>query len=202
MSKQKYYVVWVGHERGIFTSWEACKAKVNGFKGAKYKAFKSRAMAEEAFQAHYFNYIGSKSSGISPECWPPNIYGLAVDAACSGNPGRLEYRGVDLKTRDQIFIQGPFEAGTNNIGEFLALVHALVLFKDQDMPIYSDSRTAIAWLKNKKVKTTLKSRPANLKLFETISRAENWLAKNTFTNPIFKWETKHWGEIPADFGRK
>ena len=202
MKKQKYYVVWLGRKQGIYKSWKACQSQIDGFKGAKYKAFENKKTAEEAFKSHYFNYIGKPAQTVTPLKWPDGLYGWAVDAACSGNPGIMEYRGVDIQTKQQIFIQGPFSEGTNNIGEFLALVHALVLVKDQDMPIYTDSRTAIAWLKNTKVKTSLEKTARNEKLFLLIERSENWLINNTFTNPILKWQTKIWGEIPADFGRK
>ena len=42
----------------------------------------------------------------------------------------------------------------------------------------------------------------NKGLFELIDRALVWLKENTYTTTIVKWETKAWGEIPADFGRK
>lgn len=129
---------------------------------------------------------------------------LSVDAACSGNPGRMEYRGVDTGTGRVIFHVGPFEQATNNIGEFLALVHALALLKKQNLnlPVYSDSVTARAWVRNKKCKTTLERSPANRPVFELVERAEIWLQNNTCSNPVLIWDTKNWGEIPADFGRK
>jgi ribonuclease HI len=129
----------------------------------------------------------------------------SVDAACSGNPGAMEYRGVITDTGQELFRQGPFKKGTNNIGEFLAIVHALALLKklgDSNRIIYTDSRTAMAWVRNKKVKTLLKKEAANEDIFDLIDRALKWLASNTYSNKIIKWETKRWGEIPADFGRK
>jgi ribonuclease HI len=128
---------------------------------------------------------------------------LAVDAACSGNPGLMEYRGVCLANGQEVFHFGPME-GTNNIGEFLAVVHALALLKQRgiDMPVYSDSINAIKWVQQKKCKTTLLRSPKTEELFQIIERAENWLRKNTYTTCILKWVTKDWGEIPADFGRK
>ena len=54
----------------------------------------------------------------------------AVDAACSGNPGPMEYQAIDLATGAQVFHFGPMH-GTNNIGEFLAIVHALALLDRQ-----------------------------------------------------------------------
>ena len=128
----------------------------------------------------------------------------AVDAACSGNPGPMEYQCVDLQTGAQVFHFGPVQ-GTNNIGEFLAIVHALALMEKQgikDKVIYSDSYNAILWVKKKKCKTTLTRNSATEQLYQVIARAEQWLMTHNVTTPIIKWETKQWGEIPADFGRK
>jgi ribonuclease HI len=129
---------------------------------------------------------------------------VAVDAACSGNPGPMEYRGVYLLTGQQIFHYGPVY-GTNNIGEFLAIVHALALMKQKgiSMTIYSDSRNALSWVKQKKCKTKLERTPKTEELFQMIERAENWLKNNSYDHiPLLKWETDQWGEVPADFGRK
>jgi ribonuclease HI len=129
---------------------------------------------------------------------------LAVDAACSGNPGLMEYRGVQVADNREVFHVGPFEEGTNNIGEFLAIVHALALLKkrNQNIPVYSDSVNAIKWIAKKKCNTKLAKSARNRDLFELIARAEAWLQNNSYQNQILKWETKLWGEIPADFGRK
>jgi ribonuclease HI len=135
----------------------------------------------------------------------PNLESIAVDAACSGNPGKMEYRGVLTHNKQEIFLKGPFKKGTNNIGEFLALVHGIALLKSknkEDIPIYSDSRIAMSWIKQKRCKTNMHFDASNKDLLELIKRAENWLKENSFKNPILKWETKAWGEIPADFGRK
>lgn len=129
---------------------------------------------------------------------------IAVDAACSGNPGPMEYRGIYLRTGKEIFHYGPVH-GTNNIGEFLAIVHGLALLKQKGldtMPIYSDSVNAQLWVKKKKCKTTLVRTPETAQLYDVIARAEAWLRNNTYNNPILKWPTEEWGEIPADFGRK
>ena len=132
------------------------------------------------------------------------VYSIAGDAACSGNPGKIEYRGVDIMTGRQIFHKGPFDQGTNNIGEFLALVHGLALMKQQgsNKAIYSDSKTAMAWVRDKKCKTKLTPNAKNAQLLEIVKRAENWLLNNSYSNRILKWDTEQWGEIPADFGRK
>jgi len=207
---KKFYVVWEGNNTGVFDSWSKCQLQIKGYPNAKYKSFKSREAAEAAYHGNFSDFIGTATKSQKPvisEAARANILwkSIAVDAACSGNPGDLEYRGVDTATGDELFKIGVFKKGTNNIGEFLALVHGLAYLqklKAYDMPIYSDSRTAMAWVRNKKVKTSLKKSAVNSKLFDLIARGEQWLKTNTYKNPILKWETKEWGEIPADFGRK
>ena len=205
MSKNKFYTVWEGRTTGVFASWDECKKQVEGFEGAKYKGFPSEAAAQEALKKPYWDCVGKKAE-TKPLALPPEVIldSLCVDAACSGNPGTMEYRGVFTRTGQEVFRQGPFEEGTNNVGEFLALVHGLALLKQQhkNIPIYSDSRNAILWVKTKKCKTKLEKTPKNTTIFDLITRAEKWLHENTYTTPILKWETQDWGEIPADFGRK
>jgi ribonuclease HI len=129
---------------------------------------------------------------------------LAVDAACNMTTGQMEYRGVYSATKEVWFHKGPFQGASNNIGEFLALVHGLALLKQMNspLPLYSDSITAIAWVRHKKHKSIVLPTDANDVIFDLLARAEFWLNNNTFTTPIIKWNTKKWGEIPADFGRK
>ena len=208
--KEKFYVVWFGNPSGIFGSWKECQLSIKGVKRAQYKSFLTFAEAKEAYNKEYSDYKGknTKKKVLTKEelfkFGDPNLYSIAVDAASSGNPGRMEYRGVDTQTHKQLFHQGPFSQGTNNVGEFLALVHGLAFLKQQesDRIIYSDSRIAMGWVKRKKCNTKLKQSRKNAKLFELISRAEAWLRNNSYTTQILKWETKVWGEIPADFGRK
>jgi len=215
MSKQRFYVVWRGRKRGVFTSWAECEAQVSGFVNAKYKAFGSRAEADRAFAASYADYEGKPSSTqkwlFSPV--KPILPSIAVDAACSGSPGPLEYQGVDTETGKQIFIRGPFADGTNNVGEFLAIVEAMKWLSDhrKNGPIYSDSQNAIGWVKAGKCNTKLMRTQANKKLFCLIAAAEQTLYATrsadagrigSVRTTILKWDTEAWGEIPADFGRK
>ena len=210
-SKQKYYVVWKGHHPGIFEKWEDCKAQIKDFKGAVYKSFTSFDAAKSAYKGDFKDYVGKKKSFKSElseqelkKIGQPNLNSICVDAAVSGNPGKMEYRGVDTKSKKQLFIQGPFDEGTNNIGEFLAIVHGLALLKKQNSPklIYTDSKTAMSWVKKKHCNTKLKRTKNNKTLFELVDRAISWLKQNNYTTVVVKWETKAWGEIPADFGRK
>jgi ribonuclease HI len=207
VNKQKYYVVWKGRKTGIFTSWEECEKQVKGFVDAQYKAFGSSKEAEAAFLAKYDQYKGKPSSlgKWKTASTQPVLPSICVDAACSGSPGKVEYRGVITETGEQIFHTGPYEHGTNNVGEFLAIVHALTWeFKhNSHSPIYSDSENAISWVMNGICKTNLKHTPKNALLFALIRSAENWLAENELPeDKILKWDTELWGENPADFGRK
>lgn len=205
--KQKYYVVWVGAVPGVYKDWDSCNAQIRGYPVAKFKSFKTLAEANEAFGESPSNHIVKKGSKPKKVHTQQGIIrqSLSVDAACSGSPGIMEYQGVWTHNHEPVFHKGPFSWGTNNVGEFLALVHGIAFLKKRgmhDTPIYSDSRTALSWLRNKQVKTTLEKRSSNQDLFELLHRAEQWTKKNTWTNPVLKWETKKWGEIPADFGRK
>jgi ribonuclease HI len=205
MAGKKWYVVWKGLVPGIYESWQECKQQIEGFEAALYKSFETQIQAVEAYRSDPHNYIGRKKKPDLHSCSSCFIsYSLAVDAACSGNPGKMEYRGVYIETGEEIFHAGPFDTATNNIGEFLALVHGLALLKKQnsDIPVYSDSVNAIQWVKNKKCKTLLTPCQANEPVFDLISRAEKWLNENSYSNQILKWDTRAWGEIPADFGRK
>jgi ribonuclease HI len=199
MSKKKnnFFVVWDGHEPGIYTSWEECKKQTHGFGDAKYKSFATIEEAREAFLSPYWDYVGKNAKAKLPTTEQVQLAGMpekesvAVDAACSGNPGPMEYRGVYTKTGVEIFKQGPFAEGSNNIGEFLAIVHALALLKQKgsNLPIYTDSMTALAWLKAGKARTRIEKTAANAVLFEMLARAEKWLAQNTYTNQVLKWNT-------------
>ncbi|EDP96052.1 ribonuclease H family protein [Kordia algicida OT-1] len=208
--KKKYYVVWKGAKTGILESWEECKKSIHGFKGAEYKSFKTIELAKKAYSGNYNEYKGKTifestlTEGQIKLIGEPNLESVSVDAACSGNPGIVEYKCVETKTKDEIFYFGPLYESTNNIGEFLGLVHTLAHMKkvNDKRPIYTDSRIAMNWVKNKTCRTDLEKNDKNRKSFELIERAIKWLKTNKIENKILKWETKAWGEIPADFGRK
>ena len=208
-AKQKYYTVWKGHKTGVFETWPECQLQIKNFQGAQYKSFATKATAVKAFEGLYEDFIEKNKAkkGIpkrGDQIEGPNLNSISVDAASSGNPGVMEYRGVDTQTKALLFHKGPFQKATNNIGEFLALVHGLALLKNQESQVmlYTDSVTAMSWVRKKKCNTKLKRTKENQAVFVLIDRAEQWLQNNTFTTKVVKWETKSWGEIPADFGRK
>lgn len=210
MAKKKYYVVWDGRETGVFNSWKSCKDQVAGYPGAVYKSFGSEEQANEAYYEDSKNHVGNSKKKPQLTAEQKRKYGepipetISVDGASSSRGGMSEYRGVLTHNAQEIFRAGPFPEGTNNLMEFLALVHALAYCKQRGAlcPIYSDSRTAIAWVRKKEIKTTQPRTSKNEELFDLIDRALEWLKKNEYSNQILKWETKVWGEIPADFNRK
>jgi ribonuclease HI len=218
MAKANFYVVWQGRETGVFESWAACEKQVKGV-AAQYKGFATREEAEKALAEGAEKHIKPRTEAATQSTNAVSVkdlhptemqqYGvllpaLAVDAACSGNPGKMEFRGVIADTGTEVFHRGPYVGGTNNIGEILAIVLGLAYLKKHQLPwvLYSDSKTAIAWIKQKKCKTQLEWNTHNQDLLLAVRAAEKWLAENTWTTQIYKWETEKWGEIPADFGRK
>lgn len=216
----RYYVVWKGRHPGIYEDFNDAMEQVDGFPGALFKSFGSAAAAAEAYRKgnseeekrELGNLLLNASRNNIPKAGQPDymshpeidLNGWAVDAACSGNPGKMEYRGVELMTGRELFRVGPFSHSTNNIGEFLAIVHAMAMMekKGETHPIYSDSRTGMAWVRNKRVKTQLKRDHRTEESFKMMERALVWLNGHSFRPPVRKWETELWGEIPADFGRK
>ncbi len=208
--KNKFYVVWVGAKAGIYSSWPDCQKQINGFPGAKYKGFKTHEAALKAFKEGPANYWGKDSfeTSLSREqmqiIGSPILNSVSVDAAWNTFTLDMEYQCVKTDTRELIFQKGPFKDATNNVGEFLAIVHALAHLKkiNSSIPIYSDSRNAIKWVKEKGHKSKLEKTSQNQEVFDLLDRAVYWLKNNAYTNKVLKWETKAWGENPADFGRK
>jgi ribonuclease HI len=207
MTKEKYYVVWKGRKRGVFSTWKECSAQVSGYTDARFMAFESRALAEQALAGRYEDYRdgSSRAARLSRAGGDvPAPDSLAVDASCRGNPGPMEYRGVQVGKGREVFRQKPAGNGTNNIGEFLAIVDALVYLKEHNLawPVYSDSIQAIRWVKGKHCNTKIGRTNDTRAAFALIARAETWLRENSYPNDVRKWKTEKWGESPADFNRK
>jgi len=208
MGKQKFYVVWVGKTPGVYRQWKECEEQIRGVDGAVYKSFADEQLALKAFNDDYKKYIGKSFGRLSEaekeKFGRPIGDSISVDAACSGNPGIMEYRGVDTLSGAELFRRGPFPDATVNVGEYLAIVHGLAYLAQRnfDFPVYSDSLTAIKWVRDKHPRTRLQQKASNEKVFELLDRATRWLKENEYPNRVIKWETAAWGEIPADFGRK
>lgn len=217
--ERKYYVVWIGRNPGVYADWPTAQTQISGHPDARYKSFTNMEEAKLAYQRPWQDFVKPKqpgAPGTAQSKSEPKILtdeflkeivadSISVDAACSGNPGKMEYRGVyTLAPEIEVFRSQVFPLGTNNIGEFLALVHALAMFHETkpELTIYSDSKLAQGWIKKKKCATKLPLNKKTEYLHSLIVRAETWLKTHKFKNKILKWETKRWGEIPADFGRK
>ena len=213
-------MVWTGRNPGIYTDWNDALDQIDGYEGALIKAYDSSEEAAEAFRRGSARQESRELGALLLDAQRNNIpaagrpdymnfpeidlNGWAVDAACAGNPGKMEYRCVELMTGREIFHSPVFDNSTNNIGEFLAIVHALALMfqKGERHTLYTDSKTGMSWVRNRKVKTTLERNARNEKSFQMIERALSWLNTHAVDVNIRKWETERWGEIPADFGRK
>ena len=201
MAEKKRYVVRNWKNTGIFEDWPSVQPLVSWFSWAKYKSFASKIEAEEAFQKGADEYYQPKKKWNEKDL-PFVKKSIAVDAACSSATGIMEYKGIDLVSEKEVFTFS-FPEGTNNIGEFLAIVHGLSWLKSEkkgDYSLYSDSRNAIGRVREKKCKTNYS--PKDQKLMEIIKRAENRLNTNTYTTEILKRDTENRWEIPADFWRK
>jgi ribonuclease HI len=217
MANNKHYVVWVGHQPGIYDTWTQCQTQIHQFPQAKYKSFDSKQEAEHAWQAGWEANLPNtrvlesnkslKNNAKKIDSSTPtdiDLDSISVDVGCSGNPGIVEYKGVDTRTGEVLFQHGPIGKGTNNLGEFLAIVHALALLKSQKSAktIYSDSVTALSWVRNKRVSTNLVRDESTAEIWQLVDRALNWLSQHQYSNKILKWDTKKYGEIKADYGRK
>lgn len=219
MAKQKYYVVWVGRKPGVYTKWADCQAQTTQFDNAKFKSFESREVAEKAFQDGWQKHWGKgKATRTTGKNGSRRTFqadaenssreidydSISVDVGTRGNPGPVEYQGVDTRTGEVVFSHGPISKGTNNLGEFLAIVHALAYLKKigSNKTVYTDSVNAMKWVREKKVSTTLARDESTKEIWDLIDRAHLWLQQNTYENKVLKWDTKKWGEIKADYGRK
>ncbi|MDE6526846.1 MAG: ribonuclease H family protein, partial [Muribaculaceae bacterium] len=197
--KNRYYVVWAGLEPGVYDSWQECQLQVTGFKGARYKSYPSRDEAVAAYRGDPREELGLIKSilthapkAVAPagETGPAHWISLsgvrpeaiAVDGACAGNPGRMEYRAVRLIDGAEVFRVGDKDplTGTNNIAEYLAMIHLAALLAkagDTTTPIYTDSNNTLAWLRKGRSNTSLPETPATAKTLELLRRADAWLAR-------------------------
>ncbi len=226
VKKKKYYVVWVGVEPGIYDSWTECQLQIKNYPGARYKSYDTIHEATAAYRGDPAEQLSlmraivrgthehnGKARAAAETPSPLSLAsgrpatGIAVDGACAGNPGKMEYRAVDIASGCEIFRRGADGSltGTNNIAEYLALIHIGALLArggDTSTTIYTDSRTALSWLRRRHSKTLLERTSATAPVLDLLARADAWIAVHNIPNPIVKWDTDRWGEIPADFGRK
>ncbi len=211
---RRYYVVWNGRATGVYDTWEEARAQVEGFPGARYRSFPSQEEAVAAYRGRPEDHLmlarglaeAQRKDVVNYEAFPEiRLNAIAVDGACARNPGPMEYRGVLVGTGQEVFHIGPMAGGTNNIAEYLAIIHCAALLhksRDYTTPIYTDSRTALAWIRKRTSNTSIAPTAENARVREVLARANAWIKSNELRNPLLKWDTDAWGEIPADFGRK
>ena len=110
MTKKKYYVVWKGHQVGVFDNWEDCKKQVEGFPAPEYKSFPNWEMAKYAFEKGSKEFLIKKPHPI--KMIMDGVYGqpvvpsISVDGAFSSTTRLAEYQGVDTETQTVIFKAG------------------------------------------------------------------------------------------------
>lgn len=210
-----FYGVWVGRSPGVYDNWNACKAQTDKFPAAKFRKLKStdykQALAE--FNAENISPVTISQTNTSSKSKPvldcgslPENDILTVDGASNGH--NCEFRAVWFPSNKEVFASKVYDGGTNNIAEFLGLVFALKHLMEKKLPlkVYSDSVTAMAWFRNMKANTTAhQTGKATQELTNLIEGAEKFLQNNrdVLSNAqVLKWDTKNWGEIAADYGRK
>lgn len=216
-----FYGVWIGKTIGVYDNWDECKEQVNKFPGAIYSKLKSTnkkdalSEFEELKKEKVDNNIDKNKAKNENSTWEEKkkenkgkpIEGvLTVDGASNGK--NCEFQAVWYPSGEKAFISKVFEGGTNNIAEFLGLVLAVKHLKDKGLPliVYTDSITAMSWFRDKKANTTARATgKITDELENLLTKSEMFLKQNHELMKqvkVLKWETKEWGEIPADFGRK
>jgi len=210
----KYYAVFEGRKPGVYDTWEECNRQVNGYSGATFRSYRTKAEAEKELDTYNSKKGAEKASTsvnnaevapATPTSRPTT--GIFADGACSGNPGPMEYRVIRISesTKPETIAKQSFDQGTNNVAEFLALVEALKNTQDSHEPVYTDSTNAITWVERGGCNTQSSlSKDAQV----AVDNAVKWLKslpqeqRANMEARIKKWDTQAWGEIPADFGRK
>ena len=221
--KTKYYVVWEGRKPGIYFTWAECKPQVDLFPGARHLSFKTLKEAERAYDGTWkkaYNHVKPrqpqkkaakkqrpstrKQRQTTSPAPLPQANDIVVDGAWSDTTYQMEWQGIKYGTGEKVFSAGPIVHGTNNIAEFLAVVDALKYCHENGLAcnVYSDSQTAIAWVRDQTVKTTLPRNKNTDTTYSRIDGALNWLRSTEASVSVLKWDTRTWGENPADFGRK
>jgi ribonuclease HI len=209
--KKKFYIVWNGSRPGVYSTWSECEGVTKGVKGAKFKSFPTRVAAERAFRDGATAHWGKgktktkKSTVRKASVGEPIPGSLCVDAAWNSVTKVMEYRGVWLDDGSVVFAEGPFEAATNNIGEFLAVVQALEYLSDRDSEaaVYTDSKTAMSWVRKRLVRSeSIQLGKTSKEIEHMVEAALKWMKGNPQRSRVLKWETQVWGDVPADYGRK
>ncbi len=162
MAAKKYYVIWIGRQPGIYTTWSEAERQVKGFPNAKYKSFPSQETATQAYAGGSTKATtvvrkpstSSQKKGTVKTASSANIFDADVvifcDGACDPNPGKSG-TGIAVyhdKELQQLWYGLYNPAGTNNTAELLGLFHSLLIakeevLKDKSVTIHCDSKYSI-----------------------------------------------------------
>lgn len=123
----KYYAVRKGRTPGVYTTWEACKAMVDGYPGAQYKSFRTRGEAEE-FAGTGAGKAAARQAASGPKAAADNY--AFVDGSFNAATGVYGYGGFLVSGNERYVLQGsgcePQMAGMRNVaGEVLGSMAAM-----------------------------------------------------------------------------
>ena len=201
-SKNKVYLVEEapGKYRS-FDNWPACQAFVQG----RPIAFAGGATREAAMQklnaTRDWQLSGGpkKKSSSKPKVpgGPLPTEGLTSDAGTHGNPGPCEYQVTDLKGK--ILEHRHLGVHTNNYAE-LAGIEAMVRIAGErgESVCWTDSTIAMGWIRSGRLGPTVREP----ELIKGLIHRINALQAEYPNVTLKKWNTREWGQIPSDFGRK
>lgn len=204
----KHYVVRVGHKPWIYNNRTEAKSHIDGYSGAKYKSFPTLESAQQAYEHGFVGKKGQYTDNHLRMLMSEDFeVSIATDAACPSNPWPIEYRGVCINNKKEIFSIWPLSGGSTNIAEYLGIIHGLAWMMDHSdyTILYSDSKIAINRVETNTFRTQIHETNENKELRDIIRRAQERLRNNPTRKQkivLKKRPTKLWGQIPADFGRK
>lgn len=141
-----YYAVRVGRNPGIYPTWDACKAEVNGFYGAKFKKFVTH---EEAV-----NFINETGSAPIQQIVNLHIYTDGSSVNKKAGWAFVYIRNNQIEKEEYGLVTG---VGTNNTGELTAILKAVssvttsepvIIFSDSEYSVKALTLWVMGWEKN------------------------------------------------------
>lgn len=145
----KFYAVRKGKTPGVYTSWDECKAQVDGFSGAEYKSFKLKTEAEA--------YIGNKAekSVMNNSAQTANTIDVEayVDGSYNSETNEFSYGMVILQNGEELKFAEKYEdkelATMHNVaGEIKGAEAAMKYAVDKgltNITIYHDYEGIAKW---------------------------------------------------------
>lgn len=119
----KYYAVRKGKSPGIYSTWDECKAQVDGYSGAEYKKFNTK---EEAM-----DFINPTEKKLPVFSNPEDQLIAYVDGSYNNSNGSYSYGAVfinhvgDVETFNKRFKKDVYSEHRNVIGEIYGAIFAM-----------------------------------------------------------------------------